>query len=252
MAKDSLEERANSVNSDTENNLEDIVKNHKHKGFFGKLFDYTIAAASVFASYALIGPVALLANGVAFVSDRIVNLKRKRDTPSRQTRNSAILASLMSVPGKIGFDIMNSLINVKTWGGWLTRAAVQLGIFQPLMITTYNTFSYPLINKTFKGMYEKGYKQLPWKMYKDHLKYLGIPNMLAARFLPAATHFPIYLGLRTAYRTMIGERIMEIYEDPYRYEHKRIDGQSITDLIKKYQAKQEHKPPAYQPAYQPA
>lgn len=248
MAKDTLEERV-SNSSNSENNLEDIVKNHKPRGFIGKIFDYTIAAGANILSYLAIGNMALIANAIAFVGDRIVNWRRKRDTPSRQTRNSAIMASLMAIPGKIGFDLMNKYINVKTMSGWLTRGVVQLGLFRPAMGLANTAISYPLINRTFKGMYEKGYKKAWWNIYKDGLKYLGIPNMLTARFLPPQTHFPISLGLRTLFRTSVAERVIKIYEDPYRYEYKKINGQSIDELIKKYQTpKTEYKPKSpYQP-----
>ena len=159
--------------------------------------------------------------------------------------------TLFIKPGAIGFDLMNKYINTKTWSGWLLRGAVQLGVYQPAIGLTYTTLSYPLINKTFNGLYEKGYKQLWWGNYKDSIMYLGVLDMLSARYVPAQMQYPVNLGLRTVYRTSIGARLQDVYGDPYKYEYKRIGGKSIDDIMKETKSKTEYQQSAkHQAAYQ--
>ena len=98
---DSLEDRLKDSNSDNLeakvknsnghsnpeiiNFLEEKAKQRKPRGLFGKIMDYTISIGCVAASYALIGSMALVANAIGFIGDRIVNYRRKRDTPSRKS-----------------------------------------------------------------------------------------------------------------------------------------------------------------------
>lgn len=229
---DNLEAKANGhSNPEIINFLQEKAKQRKPRGFLGKILDYTITAGAIAASYALIGPMALVANGIRFVGDRIINYRRKRDTPSRQTRNGAIMASLFSIPGYYAFKWMNSLINVKTWGGLALRYAVQNFIYSPLMTITAFHVGYPLVHRTTKGLYKYGLADLGWRNYKTGLKYFSWTNLAAARFLPAYTHFPISLGTGLLWRTTIGSRYLH-ETDPYRYEHEIIDGKPAKGYAK--------------------
>ena len=213
--------------------LEEEAKKRKPRGLVGKILDYTIASAAVATSYALIGPMALVANAISFVGDRVVNYKRKRDTPSRQTRNSAVLSSLFSIPGYYAFKWMNSLINVKTWGGLALRYLVQNFVYIPPMVVGGRLIAYPLVHGTTKGLWNYGIKDLGWRNYKDGLKYFSWPNLAAARFLPAYTHFPISLGTGLLWKTTIGSRYLH-EADPYKYEHEIIDGKPANGASKEY------------------
>ena len=249
MADNDLEDRLNS-NSGSENNkanghnspleikiLEEQAKKRKPRGLFGKIMDYGIAAGAVAASYSLIGSMALVANAISFVGDRIVNYKRKRDTPSRQTRNSAILSSLFSIPGHYAFEWMNKLWNVTKWTGLATRFAVQQFVYYPAMTVVGNLVGYPLVHGTTKGLFNYGIADLGWRNYKTGLKYFSLPNLAAARFAPAYTHFPISLGMGLLWRTTVGSRYLHEV-DPYKYEHSKIDGAPANGKDKK---------PAYNP-----
>ncbi|MBW2975663.1 hypothetical protein KY366_08135 [Candidatus Woesearchaeota archaeon] len=238
-SSDNLEAKANNSKSQGHSSpkvikaLDEIAKKRKPRGFFGSMLDYTIAAGAVAASYALVGPIALIANGIRFVGDRIVNNKRKRDTPSRQTRNSAIIASLLSIPGHYAFQLMNKLINVKTWSGLATRYAVQNFVYGPAMLLTTNTIAYPLTFGTTQGMWDYGITDLGWRNYKTGLAYFSWPNLAAARFLPDYTHFPISLGTGLLWRTTAGSRFLH-EADPYKYEHRIIDGKPANWANKEY------------------
>jgi len=234
---DNLETKVNKSNGHSNpeiiNLLQEKAKHRKPRGLFGKIMDYTIATGAVAASYALIGPMALVANGIRFVGDRVINYKRKRDTPSRQTRNGAIMSSLFAIPGYYAFKWMNSLINVKTWGGLALRYAVQNFIYSPLITLTAFHVGYPLTHRTTKGLYKYGLADLGWRNYKTGLKYFSWPNLAAARFLPAYTHFPISLSTGLLWRTTIGSRYLH-ETDPYRYEHEIIDGKPVNRVNKEY------------------
>jgi hypothetical protein len=234
---DNLESKVN--NSDSHSNpevieaLEERAKKRKPRGLFGKIMDYTIAAGAVAASYALIGPMALVANAISLVATKIVNYKRKRDTPSRQIRNNAIMASLFSIPGYYAFKWMNRLIDVTTWSGLATRFAVQNFAYVPAMMLAGNTVGYPLVFGTTKGMFKYGIRDLGWRNYKTGTKYFSWPNLAAARFLPDYTHFPLSLGMRVLWGTTAGARYLH-EADPYKYEHKIIDGKPVNGANKEY------------------
>jgi hypothetical protein len=245
MADNDLEDMINS-NSDSQDNkanghnnpeiiksLEERAKQRKPKGLIGKILDYTITAGAVAASYSLIGTSALIANAISFVGARIVNYKRKRNTPSRQTRNMAITASLFSIPGHYAFQYMNKLFNVATWSGLGARFAAQNFVYYPAMTVTGNLIGYPLVHGTTKGLYSYGIKDLGWRNWKTSFKYFSIPNLLVARYLPPETHFPIDLGMGLLWRTTVGSRYLH-EADPYKYEHSKIDGTPANGQNKEY------------------
>ena len=235
MAEDSLEDRleaspSNGSSIDTKF-LEEKAKTRKPRGLFGTIMDYTIAASAAAASYAAVGPMALWANAIGFVGNRIVNFRRKRDTPSRQTRNTAIMSSIMAVPGKLAFDAMNYLIDVTTMSGWLLRGAVQQFGYFPAMTVLGTSIGHPLVHGTTTGLYDYGLRDLGVRNYKTGLKWFAIPNMLVARYLPDYTHFPISLANNLVFRTTVGSRFL--YEvDPYKYEHKILDGKPANGYAK--------------------
>lgn len=233
---DDLESRVNNTSSDSSDDksnghsspleikvLEEQAKKRKPRGTLGTILDYTIAATAFAASYALVGTSALIANAIGFVGDRIINYKRKRDTPSRQTRDTAIMSSLFSIPGHYFFKWVNQVINVKTWGGLLARYAVQNLAYAPPMILAGNLVGYPLTYGTTKGLYNYGIRDLGWRNYKDGIKRFSIPNLVAARYAPPKTHYGISLGLGMLWKTTLGARFLH-ETDPYKYEHKIIDG----------------------------
>jgi hypothetical protein len=221
---DNLEAKANNHNSpEIIKFLEEKAKTRKPRGTLGKIVDYTIAAGAVAASYSLIGPTALIANGLTFIGARIVNHMRKRDTPSRQVRNQALISSLFSIPGHYAFKWMNTLWDVTKWSGLLSRFAAQNFIYAPFMYIAGNLVGYPLVHGTTKGLYEYGIKDLGWRNYKSDFKYFSIPNLFVSRYLPPQSHFPINLGMGLLWRTTIGSRYLH-EADPYKYEHEIIDG----------------------------
>jgi len=251
---DNLEDRVKNTESDNDKAnghnspleikvLEEQAKKRKPRGFLGKMIDYTIAGAAFATSYALVGSAALIANAIGFVGDRIINYQRKRDTPSRQTRDTAIMSSLFSIPGHYFFKWVNQAINVKTWSGLLGRFAVQNLAYAPPMYVAGNLVGYPLTHGTTKGLWNYGIKDLGWRNYKDSIKRFSIPNLVAARYAPPQTHFPISLGLGMLWKTTLGSRFLH-EADPYKYEHKIIDGKpaNITDINDYRQ-----KPPANMP-----
>lgn len=211
--------------------IEEKAKQRKPRSRLGGIVDYIIAAGAVTASYALIGPTALVANAISFIGERIVNYKRKRDTPSRQTRNSAIMASLLSIPGYYAFKWMNRLFDVATWSGLISRFAVQNLVYTPAMMLAGNTIGYPLHFGTTKGIWSYGIADLGWRNYKTGTKYFSWPNLAAARFLPPYTHYPISLGMGMLWRTTAGSRYLH-EADPYRYEHRIIDGKPANGYAK--------------------
>ena len=203
--------------------LEEKAKQRKPRSTLGKILDYTIAAGCIVGSYLAVGNIALVANVISLIGERIVNWRRGRDTPSRQTRNSALMASLMSIPGYFAFKWMNSLYDVTTWSGLLKRYAVQNFAYIPANTLIGNAIGYPLHFGTTKGMWDYGIKDLGWRNYKTGLKYFSWPNLAAARFLPDYTHYPVALGAGMLWRTTAGSRYLH-EADPYKYEHRIIDG----------------------------
>lgn len=219
-----LEAKANGHNNPKIINfLQEKAKQRKPRGLLGKIADYTIAAGAVAAAYSIVGVPALIANGLTFIGSKIVNYKRKRDTPSRQVRNQAIISSLFSIPGHYAFKFMNKIWDVTKWSGLLARFMVQEFIYYPTMAVTGNLIGYPLVHGTTKGLFNYGIKDLGWRNWKTGLKYFSIPNMFVARYMPPETQFPIDLGMGLLWRTTAGSRYLH-EADPYKYEHKIIDG----------------------------
>lgn len=216
----SLEDIANETKSG-QDNLEAKVNSSK-KGFFGSLvdkflsygkiaFDFAVGTAATLISYSLIGTTALVAVGISIAGDLIINYRKGESTPSRMLRDSVIQAAFWSIPGYHAFKWMNSVIDISTLGGKITRAVVQLGIL-PHLITPLSYFTgYTFRNKSPEG-FTQFMKDFYWKNYKKGLAYFGIPNMLAAYYLPPYTHYPISLSTQTFGRAAIFGDVLKEYD----------------------------------------
>jgi len=216
-----------------ENNLEDVVRNHRRGNVFGDLLNYMIGGTAIAVSYSFAGPISLFAGATATLGDYIITKVRKRDYPSRQFRNAMMAAGVYGYLGSTAFNWMNSTFDVTKITGMLKRAVVQLFGYAPAMGIIYNTLMYPLENRTIRRLPRIAWRELWFKNYKANLKYFAVPEMLVARFAPPWIHFPLAIIGGLLWRTTFGSRRVRIV-DPYIYEHKKIQGKSVYELGKQY------------------
>jgi len=227
------EEEIKKYNLYNEKNLEDVIRNHKPTPFLKKVFNYAIGFGAIATSFLLVGTIGLGA-GLLGLSGEYINAKiRRRDFPSRQFRNVALMWSLISIPGSWLYNWMNATINVKTTIGMLQRAAVEIPAVHLVGGPAYHLISYPLENQKFKGLYDLDLKRVWWKNFKASMKYFIWPEMLMARFAPPYIHFPALLVSKALYTVTFGSRRVRII-DPYILDHKKIRGKSIYDWGKQF------------------
>lgn len=216
-----------------ERNLEDVIRNHKPTPFLKKVFDYAVGFGTMAFSFFVAGPIGPAAALMGLAGEYLNAKIRKRDFPSRQFRNTALLWSLISIPGSMLYNWMNATINVKTTIGMLQRAAVEIPAVHLIGGPAYHLVSYPLENRKFKGLLNLDLKRIWWKNFKASMKYFIVPEMLMARFAPAYIHFPALLLSKMFYTITFGSRRVRLI-DPYILEHKKIRGKSIYDWGKQY------------------
>lgn len=188
--------------------LEDIVNNEATKrsflwrwfnspkrGLLAKVFDYGVAIIATAASYALVGPIALISAGIAVVGDYFAGWKRGEKISSASTRDSSILSAIWTPIGSYIFNFMNTQIDIATLPGKVTRALAQLFAFPSTVGLVGFMSEYVIRGKQLTGTIEH-VKKYFMQSYFDSLKYLGVPRLAIAYTLPPPVQYPIDIGLR--------------------------------------------------------
>ena len=136
----------------------------------------------------------------------------------------------MAKPFIYFFDWINKVFDVNTWAGLAKRALVQLVAFPALIIPPAFGLDYLIRHKKLDGIYEKGIKPYAWPFMRDNSVFFGLPNMLAAAYLPAWSHFYVSTGLGTVRKTTISQRHIKGL-DPYKREHEAYQAKNGNDYV---------------------
>ena len=188
-----LEDIVNNNDSSKKSFLARVFNNPK-RGLLAKIFDYGVAIAATAASYALVGPIAIVSTGIAVFGDYVADWKQGKTTSSASTRDSSILSAIWTPIGNYLFNIMTG-IDVGTIYGKVSRAFAQL-VVAPLTVgLAAFTSDYVIRRKQIKGAGDHISKYF-MKNYWDSLKYLSIPRLITAYTLPPQVQYLVDIGLR--------------------------------------------------------
>ncbi len=181
------------------------------RGLLGKIFDYSVAIGATAASYAIAGPIALVGTGVALVGDYLSNWREGVKTSSASTRDSAILSAIWTPIGSYFFNLMDTKINMATIYGNIARIFTQV-VAVPFTLGLGGLMSnYVIRGKQIKGTWEYTKKYF-MENYRDSLKRLSIPRLLALYTLPERLQYPTYILLGLLHRMgKVAQRNRDFY-----------------------------------------